>query len=231
MGSSVASTASRWSASSAALLLVAALATACASTRTPAEGEGAAELPFYATPDFTAIWHSPGSRDDRAIHRVAPFSFVDQDGQEVTDASLRGKIYVANFFFTSCPAICPRMTASLTLIQDAFADDPDVLLVSHTVDPESDTPERLSSYARAHRIKSGKWHLVTGDQATIYTLARTSYFAEKELGVKKGTNEFLHTENMLLVDRRGHLRGVYNATLPAEARRVIEDIRLLSAER
>jgi protein SCO1/2 len=123
------------------------------------------------------------------------------------------------------------MTASLALIQDAFAGDPDVEIVSHTVDPSTDTPEILSRYAREHGIRSDKWHLLAGDEAAVYTLARRSYFAEKEIGLAKGTNEFLHTENMLLIDRHGHIRGVYNATLPAEARRTIEDIRLLRAER
>jgi protein SCO1 len=232
MGSWVASTVSRWSMSSAALaLLLAAHLSACAPSQSSADAEGATALPFYSTPDFTAEWIEPSSRDQRDIHRIAPFSFTDQDGRQVTQGSLKGKIYVANFFLTSCPAVCPKMTRNLKRIQDAFAGDAGVELVSHTVDPENDTQERLASYAREHGIQSGKWHLVTGDQSSIYTLARTSYFAEKQLGMNKKTNEFLHTENMLLIDRHGHLRGVYNATLPAEASRVIEDIRLLQAEK
>jgi protein SCO1/2 len=230
MGSSVASIASRWSASRAWLCAaLVALSASCASPGPSAEGEG--DLPFYSTADFTAEWIAVGDRAGRDIHRISPFSFTNQDGRQVTNASLRGKIYVADFFFTSCPSMCPKLTRTFKRIQDAFAGDPDVELVSHTVDPTTDTPDRLAAFAREQGVTSGKWHLVTGDPAVLYTLARTSYFAEKQLGLKKGTDEFLHTENMLLVDREGHIRGVYNATLPAEAARVIEDIRVLKGER
>jgi protein SCO1/2 len=225
MESWAASIASRRARSSALALLLGALPAGCVSSKAPPE-----ELPFYSTPDCTAEWVADGTAR-RKLHRVAPFSFTDQDGREVTNASLRGKIYVADFFFTSCPSICPRMTASFKRIQDAFADDADVELVSHTVDPSTDTPSRLSAYGKEHGVIGRKWHLVTGDQAAVYALARTSYFAEKQLGLSKRADEFLHTENMLLVDRNGHLRGVYNATLAAEASRVIEDIRALKAER
>lgn len=232
MASSVASTASRRSASSrvaALALCLAALGAACASAGPGADGEGATDLPFYSTAEFTAEWIAPADRARREIHRIAPFSFTDQDGAEVTNASLKGKIYVADFFFTSCPSVCPKMTKSYKRIQDAFLNDPEVALVSHTVDPTTDTPAHLARFARENGIVSGKWHLVSGDTAAVYTLARTSYFVEKQIGLKKGTNEFLHTENMILVDQDAHIRGVYNATLPAEANRVIEDIRTLKA--
>jgi protein SCO1/2 len=231
MESSVASIASRWAARLAEIALAIALAIALPACASRSEGEGATELPYYSTPEFTAEWIPKEARAQRRIHTIAPFSFTDQDGREVSNATLKGKIYVADFFFTSCPSVCPKMTASFKRIQDAFQDEPGVELVSHTVDPSSDTPERLAEYARGHGIQRGKWHLVTGDQTAIYTLARTSYFAEKTAGFKRGADEFLHTENMLLVDREGHLRGVYNATLPAEATRVIEDVRALLAER
>lgn len=227
MESSVVSIVSRWArACSAGLLAVGlALLPGCGPSR--AEAAVVSEVPYYATAEFTAEWLDPGAAE--ALHRIAPFSFTDQNGEEVTQASLRGKIYVASFFFTSCPSICPKMTATLMRIHEAFRGEADVALVSHTVDPENDTPERLAEYARKAGIESGQWHLVTGEQGAIYGLARTSYFAEKQLGLNKATNEFLHTENMLLIDGDGHIRGIYNATLPAEASRVIEDIRLLMA--
>jgi protein SCO1/2 len=174
---------------------------------------------------MTASWVPASER--QGLHRIAPFAFVDQDGRTVSNETLRGKIHVANFFFTHCPSLCPKMTATFKKIQEAFRADPSVELLSYSVDAENDTPDRLAAYARENGVTSGRWHLLTGDQDAIYTLARTSYFAEKGLGLKKSTNEFLHTENMLLVDREGHIRGVYNATLASEAERVIEDIRAL----
>jgi protein SCO1/2 len=184
-------------------------------------------LPFYATADLTAEWADPGSARDRSMHRIAPFALRGQDGQTVTHETLRGKVYVANFFFTSCQGICPKMLKNLRAIQDAFAGQEDVVLVSHTVMPSVDSQEVLQAYAKANGIRSGKWHLLTGPKETIYDLARRSYFAEKRLGSQKGDSEFLHTENMLLIDQQGRIRGVYNATLPMEAERAMEDIRLL----
>ncbi|MGZ3456406.1 MAG: SCO family protein [Polyangiales bacterium] len=235
MESSVGSTAFRGWASS---LLFSALALACASPKsTPKESASPSRvepaptaLPYYSTADFTAEWLEPGSPRALGAHTIASFAFVDAYGHPVTREGLRGRIYVANFFFSSCPVVCPKMAATFRRIQDTYERDADVVLLSHTVDPDSDTPERLAAYAAKVGAIPGKWQLVTGDVAAIYDLARTSYFAEKQIGLKKGSNEFLHTENMLLVDRHGHLRGIYDATLPAEAARVIEDIATLKSE-
>jgi protein SCO1 len=257
MESSDASTASRWSPANGGeairvfglVAAVAALVLGCVSRRSapevrenanvapptspasaPIDPRAAARLPFYSTADFTAEWLVPGSEAEKNAHRIGPFSFTDQNGKQVSRESLRGRIYVADFFFSSCPSLCPKMTATFQRIQGAFAGDDHVVLVSHTVDPTTDTPERLAAFASKNGVVAGQWHLVTGEQDAIYPLARTSYFAEKELGLKKTNDEFLHTENMLLVDGEGHLRGVYNATLPAEAARVVEDIRQLETE-
>ena len=187
-------------------------------------------LPFYSTEDFTAEWVAPSSPRYGSIHKIAPFSLRNQQGELITQASLAGKIYVVNFFFSSCPGICPKMASNLRRIQTAFASDEDVRLVSHSVMPDKDSVEVLRQYAAEHQITSGKWHLLTGDKEAIYALARRSYFAEKQLGVGKKPGEFLHTENMFLVDRHGRIRGVYNATLPVEADQAIADIRQLKSE-
>lgn len=192
-------------------------------------GTSANELPFYTTADLTAQWLSQADR--AKVPKIAPFSFTDQDGHEVSNATLAGKIYLANFFFTGCPSICPKMTATFLKMQTALADQKDVELVSHTVDPENDTPAQLAAYAQKHGVNSRKWHLLTGPQAAIYALARQSYFAEKRLGLQKGPDEFLHTENMLLVDRKGRIRGMYNATLMADADKALEDVAVLLLER
>ena len=191
---------------------------------------GVPRLPFYCAEDFTAEWIAPTDPRYPKIHRIARFSLLNQQGDLVTNGTLAGKIYVANFFFTSCPGICPKMATNFLRVQTAFANDDDVRLVSHSVMPDSDTPEVLRTYAAEHGVVAGKWHLLTGDKQSIYTLARRSYFAEKLLGFRKDTSEFLHTENMMLIDRHGRIRGIYNATLPVDADRAIDDIRLLQRE-
>lgn len=187
-------------------------------------------LPFYLSADLTAEWLERGSARYAQVPRIAPFSLRSQDGDTVTNASLRGKIYLANFFFTACQGVCPKMLKNLRALQEALAADPDVVLVSHSVTPSQDSVDVLRDYAQQNGIRSGRWLLLTGPKETIYDLARRSYFAEKRGGLQKSASEFLHTENMLLVDRQGRLRGVYNATLPVEAERALEDIRQLQRE-
>lgn len=232
MASWGASTASRYIRSSLlSLLLIGGGVLLWQGTRHARSAPAAATLPFYSDPDFTAEWISADSERYRAIHRIAPFSLRNQLGEVVSNDTLRGKIYVANFFFSSCQAICPKMVKNLRNIQSTFQDDADVMLVSHSVMPGTDSPDVLRAYAAANGISANKWHLLTGDKDAIYDLARRSYFAEKRLGINKQSGEFLHTENMLLIDRQGRIRGVYNATLPLDAERVIADIRQLKAER
>lgn len=186
-------------------------------------------LPFYSSADFTAEWLTPDQPAYEKIHRIAPFALRNQAGQTVTNGTLRGKIYVANFFFSSCPMVCPKMLANLRRIQAAFQNDAQVELVSHSVMPDVDSVNVLQEYARDNGIVAGKWHLLTGDKEVIYKLARDSYFAEKQSRSPAKSGEFLHTESMLLIDGEGRIRGVYNATLPLDAERAIEDIRLLRA--
>jgi protein SCO1/2 len=186
----------------------------------------APRLPYYTSAALTPVWkRSAGER-----HRIRPFALVNQDGKTVTEKTFAGRIYVANFFFVSCPGICPRMSGNLLTLQKAFRDDAGVLFLSHSVTPEIDSVPALRRYAVEHRAISGKWHLVTGDRSVIYGLARASYFADASKDVPENTGDFLHSEKMFLVDKRGHLRGVYNGVLPAEMERIREDIRLLKQE-
>ena len=193
------------------------------------DGSKEIRLPYYTQVDFTPQWMSPA--EAKNIHTVADFSLTNQEGEEITNDDLKGKIYVANFFFTICPTICPKMTNNLQRIQETFPDDPDVLLVSHTVMPWMDSVQVLKEFAERNAINSNKWHLLTGDKELIYSLGRTSYFADEGFG-KSVTDEsdFLHTENIILVDADQHIRGVYNGTLPLEMARLIEDIERLKQE-
>jgi protein SCO1/2 len=148
----------------------------------------------------------------------------------VNNKTVEGKIYVANFFFTGCGSICPGMTKNLKRIADTFKLQPGVLFISHSVTPEKDSVPVLKSFANRYQADASRWHFVTGKPADINTIARQSYFIEKLPGLSKDSTEFLHTENMVLVDRNGHIRGLYKGTLEYDANRLIEDIGLLLKE-
>jgi len=188
-------------------------------------------LPYYNTADFTPHWIDDKEKASKEItHRINEFSFTDQDGSLVDRQTINGKIHVANFFFTTCSSICPRMTLNLQTLQKNFEKNNDVVLLSYSVTPWIDSVPRLKKYANKYSIRSGKWHLLTGNTSSIYSLARQSYFAEEETGYSKDSSEFLHTEHFILVDKQGYIRGIYNGTLPLEAQRLEDDINILLKE-
>lgn len=202
-----------------------------ASCGTPAEKQSRVEtLPYYCEATFTPQWLSPGDPVLDTFHQIAPFELVNQDGDTITEQDFADKIYVTDFFFTVCPGICPRMTANMAVLQDAFSDDDEVLLLSHSVTPERDSVPVLKEYAENKGVQSGKWHLVTGDQLEIYTLGRRAYFVEEDLGIEKEDYEFLHTENFVLVDGNRHIRGIYNGLNKASVNQLIADIETLKKE-
>ena len=180
-------------------------------------------LPYYLGPDFTPNWLDEEEANQADMHRIAPFSFTNQEGEAISNQTVAGKIYVADFFFTFCPGICPRLTSNMAILQDTFLTDPDVLFLSHTVTPWMDSVSVLKRYAELHGVESGKWHLLTGDKKEIYDLARRSYFADEDIGFQRNENDFLHTENFLLIDQKGRIRGVYNGTLPLEMKNLVDD--------
>lgn len=187
-------------------------------------------LPFINQPDFTPEWITKKDSNYSSIHQIPPFSFTNQDDATITEKNVSGKIYVADFIFTRCGSICPKMTANMSVLQDRFKNDADLLLLSHSVTPEMDSVPVLHKYAQAKGIISGKWHLLTGKQDEIYSLARQQYFAGDTIGFYQTNNEFLHTENFILVDKHRRIRGVYNGTLPIEMERLIEDINTLKRD-
>ena len=188
-------------------------------------------LPFYNDETFTAEWIEENDPDYDQIHRIEDFSFINQNGEEVTNATFDDKIYVANFFFTMCPTVCPKMEANLSIIQEEFSGNSEVNILSHTVMPWADSVQRLQEYARINDINSEQWHLVTGDQDDLYKMGRLAYFVDEGFG--KGItdlDDFLHTENIVLIDKKRRIRGIYNGTLKLEMRRMIEDINWLLEE-
>lgn len=183
-------------------------------------------LPYFNSEDFTPRWIEPEELPD-GFHRVPPFSFTNQRGENVTETQMNGQVTVVDFFFTFCPGICPRLTKNMGLIDSAFPESNGLLLLSHSVTPEHDTVEKLSAYATEKNIDSDKWHLLTGDRTHIYDLARSVYFAEEDMGEEKGPDDFLHTESFILVDDKRHIRGVYNGLNQTSVRQLIVDIQTL----
>jgi len=162
----------------------------------------------------------------KKYHRIADFSLINQNGDTITQESYRDKIYVADFFFTTCPTICPIMTANLVEVQAALVNDPEVLLLSHSVTPEIDTVAQLKKYAIEKGVNDAKWNLVTGDKKQIYELARKSYLAVQEDG-DGGPFDMIHTENFILVDKQRRIRGFYDGTKEEEMDRLLSDIEIL----
>lgn len=142
-------------------------------------------------------------------HRIADFAFTNQNGKTITQDDYKGKIYVADFFFTTCPTICPKMTTNMAWLQDKIKDMPDVMLLSHSVMPDIDTPAVLKAYAKEKGVIDRKWNLVTGDKKDIYYIARKSYLAVKT-STSDELYDMVHTENFVLVDKEGRIRGFYN---------------------
>lgn len=188
-------------------------------------------LPFYTTADFTPQWIENSAQSYQGIHSIPSFSFINQAGDSITEKTMAGKIYVADFFFTSCPGICKRLSTNMALVQEAFKNDNSVMLLSHSVTPESDSVARLKQYADAFGALPGKWNLVTGNRQQIYRIARESYFADEDMGKQKNENDFLHTENFLLIDSHRRIRGVYKGTSVADVNNLIADIKTLQEEK
>lgn len=147
-------------------------------------------LPFYTTADFTPRWIDINSVALDSLHHIAPFTLVNQNGDTITERTFAGKIYVADFIFTSCGGICPTMTSNMGKVQEKFRTAADVLFISHSVTPELDSVAVLHNYAQLNGLISGKWHVVTGTRKRIYDLARDSYFADEDLGEPRDENEF-----------------------------------------
>ena len=186
-----------------------------------------AALPYYQGEDLTPVWLSSKALSAEPPQQVGPFSLEDQAKEKITEADLDGKIVVVNFFFTSCGGVCPTTMSHMKKIQTALASDPRILLVSFSVDPETDTAEILSQYAKERNISTVNWRLVTGSKAKIYEMARNSFFDDKDLGLDRTDDGFLHTETFYLLDGDRRIRGLYNGTQSREALKILEDIRLL----
>ncbi|WP_159022249.1 SCO family protein [Formosa sp. L2A11] len=167
--------------------------------------------------------------DVRKYHKIADFSLINQNGKIITQDDYKDKIYVADFFFTTCQTICPIMTDHMAKIQKEILNDDEVMLLSHSVTPQIDSVAQLKRYAIEKGVNDAKWNLVTGDKKQIYELARKSYMAVKTVG---NGDEFdmIHTENFMLIDKKKQIRGYYDGTDPEAINKLLKDIEILKRE-
>ncbi|TMU54827.1 SCO family protein [Flagellimonas algicola] len=164
----------------------------------------------------------------KKYHTIADFELINQNGEKITEEVYKDKIYVADFFFTTCPTICPIMTKNMAEIQRSIMDKNDVLLLSHSVTPAIDSVAQLKKYAKEKGVLDHKWNLVTGDKKQIYELARKSYLAVKTDG-DGGPYDMIHTENFILVDKERRIRGFYDGTNREEIDQLLSDLAILES--
>jgi len=178
-------------------------------------------LPIYGERDVEG--------EDTIYHTIGNFEFINQDSLTITNQTFKDKIYVTDFFFTSCRTICPIMKTQMLRVYEEVKDDAEILLLSHTIDPEYDTVNLLRDYAERLGVSSRKWHFVTGDKDEIYRIAQKSYFSTA-LEDKREQDGFIHSGAFLLIDKAQRIRGKYDGTKEEEVNQLLEDIRKLKDE-
>lgn len=186
-------------------------------------------LPIYQPAMVSTELVDSTIQHKKKYHKIANFKLINQNGETITQDHYKDKIYIADFFFTTCLTICPIMTDHMVLIQEEIKNDDEVMLLSHTVTPEIDTVAQLKRYAKSKGVIDAKWNLVTGDKKQIYQLARKSYLAVLDDG---SADEFdmIHTENFMLIDKKRKIRGFYDGTDREEIERLLEDLKILKEE-
>jgi protein SCO1/2 len=180
------------------------------------------KLPFLGPKEI-------GKQGDTLYHKIPDFKFLNQDSLWISQKDMAGKIYVADFFFTTCPTICPKMKTQLLRIYDKFAEDDRVRILSHTIDPEYDGARVLKEYAKKLNITSPRWNLVTGKKADIYRLGEKSYMVTAQEDANE-VGGFVHSGAFILVDQNRHVRGIYDGTKEEDVNHLIEDMTLLLKE-
>jgi len=176
----------------------------------------------------SAVQNADGSADT-IYHKVPEFSFDGHNGNKVTNGTFENSIYVADFVFTTCAEICPKMSTQLMRVQNKFEEFENVKFLTHTVNPKHDTVEVMKKYAEQYGAIDGKWFMVTGDKKEIYDIARHGYFLDVRDG-DGGAHDFIHSQDMILIDENGHMRGIYDGTDSFKVNDLIKDIEALQYE-
>ena len=183
---------------------------------------------------FTLARVIPGYADKKfqSLNYVQPFTFINQDGKQVSQQDVLGKVYVAEYFFTTCPSICPKMNTNMKKIYEAYKDEPGFMILSHTVDPDNDNVARLKWYADSMQVNTKQWVFLTGRKDSLYKTARNSYLLDDPQNNLQNINDqFLHTQFFALVDRSGHVRKIYDGLKKEEIEELKKDIKRLLKER
>jgi protein SCO1/2 len=183
-------------------------------------------LPFLGPKDTRVV----AGKVDTIYHQIPAFRFLNQDSVWVSEKDMEGKIYIADFFFTSCPTICPKMKTQLLRIYERYAANNAIRILSHSIDPTYDTPNVLKQYAERLQVKAPRWNMLTGDKAAIYKLGEKSYMVTAQED-KNEAGGFVHSGAFILVDKNRHVRGIYDGTQEAEVNHLIEDIEILLVEK
>lgn len=183
-------------------------------------------LPIYSPNMVSQELVDENIRYIKKYHRIADFSLTNQNGEKITQKNYENKIYIADFFFTTCPTICPIMTDNMTYLQEKLLKNKNILLASFSVTPDIDNVEVLKDYALEKGVLSYKWNLLTGDKKMIYDLARKSYLVAKNDG-DGGKYDMIHTENFVLVDKEKRIRGFYDGTSKEEMEKLLNDVEIL----
>ena len=184
------------------------------------------QLPIHNPTYFNPKLVDKSIRNVSDNHTIKDFNLINQNGIKVSSKDYENKIYVVDFFFTSCPSICPIMTNNMLLIQEEFIKNNDIMLLSISVTPEIDNVQVLKKYAIKKGVIDSKWNITTGSKKHIYELARKSFFAVSDKG-DGGLQDFIHTPNFILVDTKKQIRGIYDGTVEKEISRLILDINIL----
>lgn len=184
------------------------------------------KLPFLGPKDTRVV----AGQVDTVYHQIPAFRFLNQDSVWISEKDMAGKIYIADFFFTSCPTICPKMKTQLLRIYERYAENDVIRILSHSIDPTYDTPSVLKQYASRLQVKSPRWNMLTGDKAAIYKLGEKSYMVTAQED-KNEAGGFVHSGAFILVDKNRHVRGIYDGTQEAEVNHLIEDIEILLQEK
>ncbi len=187
-------------------------------------------LPYYGFDRFDTTMVDGQPKIDTMYHVVKDFSFINQHSDTITSNITKNKIYVADFFFVNCPGICVKMTAQMKRVFEAYKNNPSVVLLSHTVNPESDTPSVLLEYAQKQGVAKGNhWHFLTGSKVDLYNMAREAYYVTATQG-DGGADDFVHTEKFVLVDTHKNIRGYYDGTNENDVNKLMFDMDKLLLE-
>ncbi len=194
-----------------------------------AQNKSSKKLPILGERDTTMHLVAGKYQIDSVQHTIPDFDFVNQDGEHVTQKNVEGKIYLVDFFFTTCPTICPRVKKNMLKIAEEIKDDPDILILSHTIDPKHDTVSVLHTYAQKLHINTKQWQFLTGDKDVIYAQAHEYLVAVQEDTTAAGG--FTHSGNVMLIDKKRQIRGYYNGLKEADMQNLADDIKTLKAEK